>query len=172
MYLRASNNNHALTAVEEYGLPSRIRIDRGRENVLINQYMLEHPQRGPDWTSVILGRMCIIKGLKDYGMTFIVVAYVYFTTFFISLRISECLKVVMFLICMLSTLCFFQLYKYNWTYLSDEGLTNHSLWTENNRTPLQLWILNTLMEQITHSDQLTEEWMLHKAFVLFSSNSK
>ena len=43
MYLRVSSNNRASTvlsafnlAVDEYDLPSRIRIDRGRENTLIS----------------------------------------------------------------------------------------------------------------------------------------
>ncbi len=62
MYFNASNNcsttvlSAFVSAVEEYGLPSRIRIDRGGENVLISQMMLEHPERGPGRTSVIVGR--------------------------------------------------------------------------------------------------------------------
>ena len=53
-FLQASNNNRADTVlsvftsvVEEYGLSSRIRIDRGGENVHVSQYMLDHPDRGP-----------------------------------------------------------------------------------------------------------------------------
>ena len=52
-FLKALSNNRAdtvfsgfVSAVEEFGLPSRIRIDRGGENVLVSQYMLEHPNRG------------------------------------------------------------------------------------------------------------------------------
>ena len=51
-FLRVSNNNRAETvlfafrsAVEYYGLPSRIRIDQGGENVLVSEYMLAHPDR-------------------------------------------------------------------------------------------------------------------------------
>ena len=61
-FLQASTNNKARTvlsafqaAVDEHGLPSRIRTDRGGENVLVAQYMLEHPQRGPGRGSVITG---------------------------------------------------------------------------------------------------------------------
>ena len=62
MFLKTSNNNQADTvlsaftsAVEEYGLPSRIRTDRGRENVLVSECMLDHPDHGPG-RSVIVGR--------------------------------------------------------------------------------------------------------------------
>jgi len=62
-YLKASNNNPACTAfatfqsgICEYGLPSRIRTDRGGENVEIACYMLQHSARGPGRGSVITGR--------------------------------------------------------------------------------------------------------------------
>lgn len=55
MFLEVSTNNYASTvlssfvsAVDEFGLPSRVRIDRGGENFLVSQCMLEHPDRGPN----------------------------------------------------------------------------------------------------------------------------
>lgn len=63
VYLHASNNNRAETvlecfvkAVEVYGLPSRVRCDKGGENVRVSEYMLCHPERGPDRGSCITGR--------------------------------------------------------------------------------------------------------------------
>lgn len=63
VYLRASANNSSdtvlqcfLGAVREYGLPSRVRCDKGGENVKVSEYMLNHPERGPGRGSCITGR--------------------------------------------------------------------------------------------------------------------
>lgn len=60
-FLRASTNNTAETALEafllgvnQYGLPSRVRTDRGGENVRIAEYMLHC--RGTGRGSIIMGR--------------------------------------------------------------------------------------------------------------------
>ena len=62
VYLGASSNNRAetvlqpfLKAVQLYGLPSRVRCDRGGENVMVSQFMLTHPERGPGHGSCITG---------------------------------------------------------------------------------------------------------------------
>ena len=53
-FLRASPNNESGSmfsafgdAVNEFGLPSKVRSDHGGENILIARYMLDHPERGP-----------------------------------------------------------------------------------------------------------------------------
>ncbi len=63
VYLKCSPNNRADTvlecfqeAVNIYGLPSRVRSDRGGENVGMSLYMLQHPMRGPGRGSMICGR--------------------------------------------------------------------------------------------------------------------
>ena len=64
VYLRASTNNQAdrvlncfLSAVATYGLPSRVRCDRGGGNVrVVSEFMLCHPDHGPGRRSCITRR--------------------------------------------------------------------------------------------------------------------
>lgn len=49
VYLTATNNNRAqtvlesfMTAVQHYGIPSRVRSDKGGENILVARFMVAH----------------------------------------------------------------------------------------------------------------------------------
>ena len=60
VFMRCSNNNrattvygHFLEAVDNYGLPSRVRSDQGSENHLVARHMLEH--RGEGRGSMLTG---------------------------------------------------------------------------------------------------------------------
>ena len=62
-FLKLATNNRSDTvlnafihAVEEFGLPSRVRMDMGGENRSVASYMIEHPERGPGRGSAITGR--------------------------------------------------------------------------------------------------------------------
>ena len=63
VFIHCSTNNRAETvlnlfesAVHAYGLPSRVRTDKGGENVRIAEFMLNHPLRGPGRGSHLTGR--------------------------------------------------------------------------------------------------------------------
>ena len=61
LYLTAATNNRAqtvlesfLSAVEQYGIPSRVRSDKGGENILVARFMVT--SRGLNSNSHIAGR--------------------------------------------------------------------------------------------------------------------
>ncbi|KAK4025114.1 hypothetical protein OUZ56_010617 [Daphnia magna] len=61
LYLKVSNNNRALSVlysflegVSIYGVPSRVRTDKGGENILVGRYMIT--VRGTNRRSLIVGR--------------------------------------------------------------------------------------------------------------------
>lgn len=63
VYLQCCTDNKASTVfqlfhegVTRYGLPVRVRSDKGGENTDIAWFMLNHPQRGPENSSHITGR--------------------------------------------------------------------------------------------------------------------
>ena len=146
-YLRASTNNSApivlsafTSAVEEYGLPSRIRIDRGGENVLVTQFTLEHPEKGPNRQSVIAGRSIHNQRIERLWRDLY----------------SGCICLFYNFICFLEELILLDhndpldLYALHSIFVPViqtqldiflDGWAHHPLRTERNRTPLQLWIL-------------------------------
>lgn len=71
-FLYASTNNKSATvlslfkqAVSEYGVPSRIRVDKGVENEDVCKFMEEY--RGRDRGSAIKGKSCQKCALRDIG---------------------------------------------------------------------------------------------------------
>ena len=150
VYLSASANNRSetvlqlfLQAVSKYGLPSRVRADKGGENVLISEYMLRHPHRGPGRGSFIAGRsvhnqrierlwrdvftLCtghmyhLFYSLEDAGLLDPVDEVDLFALHFVFLpRINQRLE------------------RFKAAYC------RHRLRTEHNRTPLQLWTRGVL----------------------------
>ena len=85
-----STNNRAetvldafLKATQEYGLPSRVRSDKGGENTAVSLYMLQHPQRGPGRGSMITGRSVHNQRIERlWRDLFDGVSYIYYHLFY------------------------------------------------------------------------------------------
>ena len=90
VYLKASNNNSSdtvlelfLQAVEDYGLLSRVRSDKGGENVEVSMFMLQHPDRGPGRGSMIAGRSVHNQRIeRPWRDVFDGVLYIYYHLFY------------------------------------------------------------------------------------------
>lgn len=166
-YLRVVGNNCSSTvlsaftaAIEEYGTPSRIRIDKGGENVLVSLYMMEHPERGPNRHSVIAGRSVHNQRIERLWRDLYSGCVCMFYNFFYFLEEIGLLDVSSVL----------DLYALHFVFLPiiqsqldifREGWANHSLRTERSRTPLQLWILG-LSQMHSQDPNATEICGLHQ----------
>eukprot|EP00112_Aurelia_sp_Birch-Aquarium-sp1_P005285 Seg1598.19 transcript_id=Seg1598.19/GoldUCD/mRNA.D3Y31 product="hypothetical protein" protein_id=Seg1598.19/GoldUCD/D3Y31 len=128
-----------LSAVAEYGLPSRVRTDKGKENVAIANYMLSCPNRGPNRGSIITGRSVhnqrIERLWRDVFSGCIYIFYQLFYRLELSGLLDPTNEVDLF--------CLHYVYipRINkqlnvWARAWDQ----HPLSTERNKTPVQLWI--------------------------------
>ncbi len=151
-FLRVSTNNRADTVregfqsgVREYGLPSRLRTDKGGENVLTGEYMLQ--RRGTGRGSIIMGRSVHNQRIERLWRDLFSGSISYFYCLFYrmedegvlnpdSVRDIHCLQTV-FLPRIQRQLDLFR-----------SGWCHHRVRTEHNQTPNQLWIqgMHSLMQ--------------------------
>lgn len=145
VYLSASSNNRSETvlhcflgAVSKYGLPSRVRADKGGENVLVSRYMLQHPHRGPGRGSFITGRSVHNQRIERLWRDVFSSCTGHLYHMFYSMEDEGILDPIDEVDLFVLHLVFIprinrQLESFKAAYC------RHKLRTEHNRTPLQLW---------------------------------
>ena len=146
VYLRASTNNEAETvlncfieAVQQFGLPSRVRCDRGGENVRVSEYMLNHPDRGPGRGSCITGKSVHNQRIERLWRDLYMGCASLFYHLFYTLEDNG----------MLNPSSNSDLFSLHYVFIPrinhqlnifQQSYSHHRLRTEKNRSPFQLWI--------------------------------
>lgn len=162
VFLACNTNNRSQTvlqlfikAVEEWGLPSRIRTDKGGENVCTVKYMLTHPLRGPDRGSAITGRSIHNQRIERLWVDVYNGVLSYYYNLFTRLEECQILDPDDELDIWSLHLAF--LPKINASLKCwKEGWIRHPLRTEHNRSPLQLWVqgINRNHGQVPQEDDV------------------
>ncbi|XP_076840674.1 uncharacterized protein LOC143485214 isoform X2 [Brachyhypopomus gauderio] len=148
VYLNVATNNRASTvmgsffeAVNAYGVPSRVRSDKGGENVQVAHFMVS--TRGLNRNSHITGRSTHNQRIERLWRDVFGGVLDLFYTIFCNLEREGLLNPDEEI----------HIYALHWTFLPHiqrhlqffkDGWNHHRLRTEENQSPLQLWMQNQL----------------------------
>lgn len=64
------------TGVIQFGLPQKVRSDKGGENTLVCLFMMSHPLRGPDTEPFITGRSVHNQRIERFWRDLFTVSFV------------------------------------------------------------------------------------------------
>lgn len=150
VFLRCSTNNRASTvfdafqsAVEKFGLPSRVPSDKGKENTDVAWFMLSHPLRGPDRGSHITGRSVHNQRIERLWRDMFSGCIFVFYHLFCYMEACGVLDITNELHLAALHYVFLPLINRNLS-LFAEGHNRGPLSTEHNQSPEQLWIRGML----------------------------
>lgn len=161
-YCHCSNNNRADTvlslfvqAVHAFGLPSRVRCDRGGENSEVGFFMLSHPLRGIGRGSIISGRSVHNQRIERFWRDLFTGCTTLFYHLFYHLEDTG----------MLNTDDIVHLWCLHFIYLPYinsalatfiDGWNHHPMSSANGLSPLQLW-MRGMLANYNSGHQITQE---------------
>ena len=162
VFLQCSTNNRASTvyrlfhnAVQTFGLPSRVRSDKGRENCDVAWFMLSHPLRGPNRGSHIAVRSVHNQRIERlWRDLYTGCTYVFYQLF---CHMEECSLLDPSNEVHIFPLHFVFLPRINrHLRIFSSGYNNGPISTERNMTPVQLWV-NGFMQMQRSNHRVVQE---------------